>query len=224
MTLGVRFVKNAGLVLSKPLSIILLLIYLGQSAFTVYVLTDRHKKDLTIQEQLKKISELEEKLKIFKIIEDFQVGFNTEEVGQLTALIHSESQKYGYHPLLLLALIKTESSFRRGLESYQGAQGLLQLRPFVAYDVARRNQLGWHGKEPLSDPEFNIKVGSLYLFELILKFRDVKKAIIAYNQGEGSLRQRLKEGGGLPKVFYRRFVDNYNLLKEEYEKIAVDKI
>ena len=78
MTLGVRFVKNAGLILSKPLSIILLLIYLGQSAFMIYVMNDRHKKDLFIQEQQKKIGELEEKLKIFKIIEDFQVGTEIE--------------------------------------------------------------------------------------------------------------------------------------------------
>src|SRR3989304_5035596 len=127
MTVGVRFVKNAGLILSKPLSVILLLIYLGQTAFMVYIITDRHKKDLTIQEHLKKIGELEEKLKIFKIIEDFQVGFNTEEVGKLTAVVFSESERYGYHPLLLLALIKTESSFRQGQESVYGAQGLLQV-------------------------------------------------------------------------------------------------
>src|SRR3990172_12105416 len=101
MTLGVRFVKNAGLILSKPFSMVLLVIYLGQTGFMVYLLNDRHKKDLVIQEHLKKISELEEKLKIFKIIEDFQVGFNHEKVGKLTSLIYSESQKYGYQPLLL---------------------------------------------------------------------------------------------------------------------------
>jgi len=224
MTVGVRFVKNAGLILSKPLSVILLLIYLGQTAFMVYIITDRHKKDLTIQEHLKKISELEEKLKIFKIIEDFQVGFNTEEVGKLTSLIYSESQNYGYQPLLLLALIKTESSFRGGLESYQGAQGLLQLRPFVAYDVARRSNLNWKGDKALFNPEFNIRIGSLYLFELILKFKDVKQAIIAYNQGEESLRLRLKYGHGLPKLFYQKFVNNYKLLQEKYEKISVDRI
>jgi soluble lytic murein transglycosylase len=224
MTLGVRFVKNAGLILSKPLSIILLLIYLGQTAFMVYVMNDRHKKDLFIQEQQKKIGELEEKLKIFKIIEDFQVGFNTEEVGKLTSVVFSESERYGYHPLLLLALIKTESSFRQGQESVYGAQGLLQVKPSVGQDVASRSKLRWKGEKPLFDSEFNIRVGSLYLFELILKFQDVKKAIIAYNQGEGSLRLKLKSGQVLPKFFYQRFVHNYNFLKARYDQISVDKI
>jgi soluble lytic murein transglycosylase len=222
MTLGVRFVKNAGLILSKPLSIILLIIYLGQTAFMIYLLNDRHKKDLVVQEHLKKISELEEKLKIFKIIEEFQVGFKTEEVGKLTSLICSESERYGYHPLLLLALIKTESSFRRGQESYFGAQGLMQIRPFVGYDVARRGNIRWDEEKGLFDSEFNIRVGSLYLFDLILKFKDVKKAIIAYNQGEESLRLKLKEGSGLPKLFYQRFVNNYRVLKDRYEKIALE--
>ncbi len=224
MTLGVRFVKNAGLILSKPLSMILLVIYLGQTAFMIYILNQRHEKDLVIQEQLKRISELEEKLKIFKIIEEFQVGFNQEEVGRLTLVVYSESEKYGYPPLLLLALIKTESSFRQGQVSPYGAQGLMQVRPYVGQDVATRNKLGWKGERPLFDPEFNLRVGSLYLFELILKFRDVKKAIIAYNQGEESLRFRLKSGKELPRLFYQRFVNNYNFLKARYEQISLADI
>jgi soluble lytic murein transglycosylase len=190
----------------------------------IYILNDRHEKDLVIQEQLKKISGLEEKLKIFKIIEEFQVGFNQEEVGKLTSVVYSESEKYGYSPLLLLALIKTESSFRRGQVSPYGAQGLLQVRPYVGQDVAARNKLGWKGEESLFDSEFNLRVGSLYLFELVLKFKDVKKAIIAYNQGEESLRLRLKSGEGLPRLFYERFVNNYNFLKMRYEQITVADI
>jgi len=221
MTLGFRFVKNAGLVFSKPLSIILIALVLGHVSFTVYLLNERHKKDATILELEKRIADLEEKLKIFKIIEDFQVGFNSEEVGRLTSVIHEESKKYGYHPLLLLALIKTESSFRHGQESFMGARGLLQLRPFVAHDVARRSKLEWTDKDLLFDSEFNIRVGSLYLFELILKFGDVKQAIVAYNQGEASLRLRMKYGNNIPEFFYQRFQDNYKILKEKYEKLSV---
>jgi soluble lytic murein transglycosylase-like protein len=91
----------------------------------------------------------------------------------------------------------------------------------VGKDVAARNKLGWKGVKPLFDPEFNLRVGSLYLFELILKFKDVKQAIIAYNQGEKSLRLRLKTGQELPKFYYQRFVNNYNFLKARYEQISV---
>ena len=144
-------------------------------------------------------------------------------MGKLTSVIYSESKKYGYTPLLLLALIKTESSFRQKIESDQGAKGLLQLRPYVAYDVAKRSQLSWQGDDPLFDSEFNIKVGSLYLFELILKFQDVRKALIAYNQGEGSLRYKMKFGHGMPRFFYQRFVENYRLLKRKYDSITLEQ-
>jgi soluble lytic murein transglycosylase len=182
---------------------------------------EKFNQENLIKQQEKRIQELEEKLKIFKIIEDFQVGLSTDEVGELTRVITRESEKYNYDPLLIIALIQTESSFKRNQQSHLGAMGLMQLRPFVGYDVAKRKGLTWSGKMSLFDPDFNIQLGSLYLFELILKFQDVRKAIIAYNFGENALRLRMKEGGDLPKIFLSRVVNHYKKLKEKYAKIAV---
>ena len=219
--LGIKFQKKVGIMLSHPVSLIFLLIYLIQTGALAYLLVEKFNKENLLKQQEKRIQELEEKLKIFKIIEDFQVGLTTNEVGELTRVITRESEKYNYDPLLIIALIQTESSFKKNQKSHLGAMGLMQLRPFVGYDVAKRKGLNWGGKMSLFDPDFNIQLGSLYLFELILKFHDVKKAIIAYNFGENALRLRMKEGGDLPKIFLSRVVNHYKKLKEKYAKIAV---
>src|SRR3990170_4158445 len=136
--LGIKFQKKVGIMLSHPVSLIFLFIYLIQTGVLAYL--------------------LEEKLKIFKIIEDFQVGLNTDEIGELTSVIYRESQMYNYDPLLIIALIQTESSFKRNQQSHRGAMGLMQLRPFVGYDVAKKKGLNWQGKVSLFDPDFNIQL------------------------------------------------------------------
>ena len=124
-----------------------------------------------------------------RIIGDFQVGFNKNEVGQLAQVIDSESRRYSYDPRLLLAVILTESSLRKGNISYQGAHGLMQIKPVVAVELANRQGIDFEGRTSLFDPEYNIKLGSLYLFELIMKYGDIRKGLIAYNLGETSHAQ-----------------------------------
>lgn len=79
MTQGVRIIRESGILVSKFISTILILFYIVQTSFMVYLLFDRYEQqrilreqELKINEQESKINELEEKLKILKIIEDFQ--------------------------------------------------------------------------------------------------------------------------------------------------------
>lgn len=208
---------KTGITISLPLSLVFVFIYLVETLAIGYLLHDKFKNEKLLFEQGKQIEELQEKLKILNIIEDFQIGFNQEETAELTQVIFDESKKYGYDPLLILALILTESSFRRGQESLMGAQGLMQVRPWVGWDIARRRNLEWSGKLSLFEPAFNIKLGTLYLFELIIKFKDVKKAIIAYNLGENALRLRMRSGSKLPTRYLSKVLKNYRSLKEKYD-------
>ena len=216
MALGVKLIRKAGVVVSRWLSAILVLIYIGQVGAIAYLIYDKIQTQKTINEQEMRIKELEEKLKIFHIIEDFQVGFNQKEVGELATVIHNESKKYGYDPLLLISIIIIESSFRREEVSYMGAEGLMQLKPSVGLELAQRGNLEWFGDNSLLIPTLNIRLGALYLFELILKFRDMKQALIAYNLGENNLRMHLKEGKALPNRFLSKVLDKYKELKEKY--------
>lgn len=218
MTLGVKVIRKSGIMVSKFIGALLILLYLGQSVTIIYLVHDRYELQGILREQQIKINELEEKLKILDIIEEFQVGFKDEEVAQLTRVVYSESKKYGYDPLLILALILTESSLRKGQVSTMGAQGLMQVKPSVGYALSQRRGINWKGELSLFEPAFNIQLGTLYLFELILKFKDVKKAIIAYNLGENALKLRLRHGQNPPTYFLRRVLKKYEELKEKYDR------
>jgi soluble lytic murein transglycosylase-like protein len=225
MVPGEKIVKKIGIIVSKPIGVLLILLYLAQTGFIAYLVHDKSEKQkalgqqqMRIQELEEKLKTLEEKLKILNIIEDFQVGFKEKEVGELTQVIYEESEKYGYDPLLILALILTESSFRKGQVSEMGAEGLMQVKPSVGYDLAKRRGLNWKGELSLFEPAFNIQLGTLYLFELILKFKDVKKAIVAYNVGEDALKLRLRSGEKMPVYFLSKVLKTYKKLKEEYDQ------
>jgi soluble lytic murein transglycosylase-like protein len=218
MAWGVRFFKEASITISRPLTFFFILIYLAQSLGIGYLVYDRFEKIQLIKEQQKRIAELEDKVKILKIIEDFNVGLNEKKEKELASVIYAESKKYGYDPLLLIALIMTESSFRTNQESLMGALGLMQIKPSTGSDLAKRRGIEWKGGESLFEPAYNIKLGSLYLFELIVKFKDVKKALVAYNVGEETMHLRLKSGETLPKFFLSKVTKNYKELKKKYEK------
>lgn len=205
-----------GIFLSKPIALLLMLIYLLQSALLIYLIKDKFDLEQQINFQQKRISELEEKLQIFKAIDDFQIGFNDEEVQQLAEVIYSESKKYQYDPLFVMAVILTESSFKKGQRSSYGARGLMQVVPFVGKDVAPRAGVDWTGKGTLFEPRSNIKLGTHHLFEQILKFGDVKKAIVAYNVGEGTLRKLMRKQKPLPQNYLNKVLKNYDMLKEMY--------
>ncbi len=217
MGVGVKFIRKSGIMLSKFISVLLVLLYLGQSAVIIYLIRERYELRCIVREQQLKMNELEEKLKILEIIEEFQVGFKDHEVATLTQVIYDESKKYGYDPLLILALMLTESSLRKGQVSKMGAMGLMQVKPSVGYALTQRRGLDWKGELSLFEPAYNIQLGTLYLFELVLKFKDVKKAIIAYNLGETALKLRLKRGQNPPTYYLRKVLNNYSRLKEKYE-------
>lgn len=209
--------EKMGIFFSKPIAYLLVLIYLVQSALLVYLISDKFDLEKQISFQQKRISELEERLQIFKAIDDFQIGFDTQEVGRLSDVIYDESKKYHYDPMFILAVILTESSFRRGQESSKGARGLMQVIPYVGADVAPRAGVDWQGSETLYQLESNIKVGTLHLFEQILKFGDVKQAIVAYNVGETRLRRIMRQNRPIPKRYLNRVMDYYKMLKETYQ-------
>lgn len=208
--------EKLGIFLSRPIAFLFVLIYLVQSGLLVFLIKNKFDLERQISFQQKKVSELEEKLQIFKAIDDFKIGFTEEEVRRLTDVIYNESKKYQYDPMFVLAIILTESSFKKGQTSHKGAKGLMQVMPFVAEDVAPRVGVQWEGSKTLFEPELNIKLGTFHLFEQILKFGDIKKAIMAYNVGETRLRGLIRQQKQLPAGYLNKVLENYKMLKETY--------
>ncbi len=97
-------------------------------------------------------------------------------------------------PVLLLAMIHQESRFDPNARGPRGSLGLMQVRPFVAADVARRHRIPWTGKETLLDPAANVQIGACYLGEVLRMFPDPDLAIAAYNMGPYRVRRMVKRG------------------------------
>lgn len=213
---AIKFEK-LGVFLSKPIAYLFVLIYLSQSIFIIFLVQEKFNLEKQIDFQRKRIDELEEKLQILQVIDDFQVGFNDQDKARLVNVISDECRKYDYDPMFLMALILTESSFRSGQVSSAGALGLMQIRPFVGKSLADKIGTEWEGADMLLQPDVNIRMGALHLFEMILKFRDVRQAIVSYNLGEAELRSRVRENKPLPRAFFDRVISNYDMLKEKYD-------
>ncbi|HWR83852.1 MAG TPA: transglycosylase SLT domain-containing protein, partial [Candidatus Deferrimicrobium sp.] len=130
--------EKLGIFLSRPIALLLVVVYLLQSGLLVFLIKQKFDLEKQIAFQQKRIAELEEKLQIFKAIDDFQVGFSDDEVRQMTDVIYAESKKYNYDPLFVLAIILTESSFKDDQQSPAGAEGLMQVMPSTGADVAPR--------------------------------------------------------------------------------------
>lgn len=209
-------IHTPGLFIVRPVALILIVVYILHLGVIVYLLIENSHKNKIIFEQENKINELEEKLKILDIIEDYQIGFNQNEIKELAEVIYTESKRFSIDPLLIISLIMTESSFKKGQRSYRGAEGLMQVIPSTAKEVAKKWGVEWPKDINLWNPSLNIRVGSAYLFELILKFRSVQKAIIAYNLGETNLREFYFYKAKPPARYYKKVVSNYNMLKNKY--------
>ena len=88
---------------------------------------------------------------------------------------------------LVLGVTRQESSFDAGAHSAAGARGMMQLMPATAQTVARRAGLGGGS---LEDPDYNMKVGSLFLGQLVGQFGgSYVMAAAAYNAGPGRPNQ-----------------------------------
>jgi len=161
--------------------------------------------------------QLRERQRILDIIEEFNPGLTDQEKTSLGSVIWEESNRYGYDPIVLMALILTESSFRPQVSSHKGAKGLMQILPSLgeqlSEEVGRAHGIETLSAEDLLDPEVNVKVGSYYLMKLILRFGNVKNAIKAYNEGPSDIQRRLRRGKPMPQVYYEKIRKNYRLLK-----------
>jgi len=100
---------------------------------------------------------------------DYQVSTNYHR------LVHEKATKYKLDPLLVKAVIKTESNWNECAVSKKGAIGLMQLMPATARELNVRNPF---------NPEENIEGGVKYLRYLLERFNgDLTLALAAYNAG-----------------------------------------
>ena len=94
-------------------------------------------------------------------------------------------------PLLLLALVRQESSFNPDAVSTSGARGLTQVMPATGAAVAASLGLEWR-PQSLLEPETSVRFGAHYLAAQLERFDgNVLAALAAYNGGPVNARRWL---------------------------------
>lgn len=130
--------------------------------------------------------------------------------------VYAAESELGLPCLMVLALIEQESHFRPEAVGPRGSIGLMQLRPFVAEDVAKRHALPWHGKASLRDPRQNVRLGTLFLSELRERFGSMELALAAYNMGPSRVKRRMARGMNNEVAYVRRVMGRYHTLRREF--------
>ena len=91
---------------------------------------------------------------------------------------------------------RQESSFDRYAVSYAGARGMMQLMPGTAREQANKLDVGFDSSRLLSDPNYNVMLGSAY-FQRMLNIwgGNVPLAVASYNAGSGNVSKWVRQLG-----------------------------
>jgi soluble lytic murein transglycosylase len=103
---------------------------------------------------------------------------------QFPDLLTTSSAAAGVDPALVAAVIQQESTFDPGAVSGAGAHGLMQLMPPTGRALARGVGIKKLQVSQLHDPAVGLKLGTIYLGEMIGRFGGkIERAVAAYNAG-----------------------------------------
>ncbi len=115
-----------------------------------------------------------------------------------TGLVRQNVAENGLSEGLVYALIRAESGFSPAIKSHAGAIGLMQMMPATARQTAREK--GTFNPLRLTSPEYNIKLGTKHLRDLMKEHQgDVVHVAAAYNAGSGALERWKTNLKGLKK-------------------------
>jgi soluble lytic murein transglycosylase len=133
-------------------------------------------------------------------------------------------------PYLVAAVARAESGWDPEAVSSAGAVGLMQLMPATAAWISGLDS--WRGgDEPdLTDPEDSLELGGFYLAFLARYFGgDTRKALAAYNAGQGTVSRWLADGGiesleleDIPIDETRGFVGRVEYYQDLYARVHPD--
>lgn len=143
-----------------------------------------------------------------------------------SATIAKYSSMYSVDPVLVSAIIKTESNFDVDAKSQKNAYGLMQLTPETARWVADKMGINNFSLDMLADSETNIKMGCWYLDNLNQEFKNTELVLAAYNAGRGNVQKWLKDpncsedGESLKNIPFKetdRYIKKINLYYKVYK-------
>ncbi|WP_411821799.1 transglycosylase SLT domain-containing protein [Leptospira sp. 'Mane'] len=169
-------------------------------------------------------SQKAEVVKINRYISQVRPGLPKEEKETLSLSILSASRMLQFPKqsefageneidkvAFLIGVIQTESQFKRTAKSHKGAMGYMQLMPATAKWLSKTKGIAYSNKNELFQVTTNLKLGVLFLNDLMKETGSPKDALLAYNAGLGGW----KRWGGLPS--YPRSIANHYQTWKEFE-------
>lgn len=149
-----------------------------------------------------------------------------DAASTLAREIDRNARFYDFDPLLILAVVMTESradfdAVGHGTAgTVSGAVGVMQVRPATASAMAQA--LGKAAPSPadLLDPSYNLSVGVAFLLQMIHRYGDLRLGIMAYNVGPSGLESGLRGESALPEGYYRKVLAMYGRLRRESARTA----
>lgn len=152
------------------------------------------------------------------IVDASKGRIRSAQATKLAEEIDRNAQLYRFDPLLILAVVLTESRGhfeavgRLNSGALSGAVGVMQVQPATALQIARSLGIEVTDSTSLSDPAFNLTVGVAYLLQMVHRYNDLRLGIMAYNVGASGLESALRGNSDLPEEYYRKVLGKYRQL------------
>lgn len=132
-------------------------------------------------------------------------NFRLKRAEKYLNVVETYANEWQLDPLIVLAIIETESSFNPLAQSYIPAYGLMQIVPSTAGLDVNKLVFGVNAKpspQKLFNSKDNVKFGSAYVHLLMTRYlKEVEHptsrlycAIAAYNTGIGNLSKAFNQG------------------------------
>lgn len=97
---------------------------------------------------------------------------------------------------LVYAIARAESAFNTGVVSTAKAKGLMQVTPAAGRTIARRLGIKFNPKRLLSDPAYNVQMGSAEIADLVNAYDgNHVLAFVGYNAGRGRVNEWIARYG-----------------------------
>ena len=146
------------------------------------------ERDQVIRDDKQKIEQLQRRVQIFNAIEELsQANTSDEEKWQIAKLVDEESEKYNHDPLLIVAMMYTESSIAPDAKSDKGARGLMQLMPDTGHALSKEITLNPKllGMDKPADAksqnykalEGNIRLGTFILNQVVNEIQEYGRCL-----------------------------------------------
>jgi soluble lytic murein transglycosylase len=135
-------------------------------------------------------------------------------------LVSEQADAYGVDPLLMLALMRQESSFDPRAQSGAQAMGLTQVVPSTARNIAGRLGRDDFALRDLFKPDVSIEFGTWFLQQLLGEYKGrIFPTLAAYDAGGGNVSRWLQHYGDDPDVLVEEipFAETQSYLRIVYD-------